>query len=135
MTYSPLAPVFGLTSEAGLLIRDDHFHAGHHGAGRVAHGPGDLTGGRLGGGRGGHAQERRQQRAGDVRSGVLLIAESPSRSCVTRRVVVSASMSSRALPTIRRSRIVHGFEQGLARTLRRVYPVSIPGVLKRVEKS
>ena len=39
----------GLASEAGLLIRHGHFHAGHHGTAGVAHGPRDLARGRLGG--------------------------------------------------------------------------------------
>ena len=37
-----------LAREARLLVGHDHFHAGHHRTGRVAHSPGDLTGRGLG---------------------------------------------------------------------------------------
>ena len=43
----PVVAGFRLTGEPCLLIGHDHFHAGHHRPGRVAHRPGDLTGGRL----------------------------------------------------------------------------------------
>ena len=49
-----------LASQAGLLIGDHDFDAGHHGAGGVAHRAGDLSRGRLGGCGGDHAHERRE---------------------------------------------------------------------------
>ena len=59
-----VGPGLRLTGETGLLIGHGHLHVGHDGAGRVAHGPGDLTGGRLGGRRGGQAHDHRQPHAG-----------------------------------------------------------------------
>jgi hypothetical protein len=54
----------GLAREAGQLIGDDDFHAGHHGTRRIAHRPGNLAGRGLAPAGCVHAQERRQRGAG-----------------------------------------------------------------------